>query len=141
MAFTPFSAKNAKVRIGAGAATVTAKAWNVEPDADELDVSNFEGAGYSDVIAGLINARITIELDLDGQAGANIWDTPPTLRPGTTLSTVRLYVNDTTGPSWLFSSALVLASPNNMNVKEAAKATIRLRAKGSFSYPTGTMAP
>jgi len=136
MAFTPFSAKNAKVRLNGN--TFTAKSWTVEATADEIDVSNFEGNGFSDAIGGLKNATITVEYDFDGQS--NPFDAPITLAPGQTGTNVRLYLNGTTGPYWSFPSVLVTATPNSANVKEALKGTIRMRNKGTYTAPTGAAA-
>lgn len=135
---TFFSAKNAKVRIGA--IVLTAKKWDVKMSVGDIDVTNFEGAGYSDVIAGIKSAQVTIEVDIDG--ALNPFDTAPSpaMTPGTTLSTVKLYLNDTTAGFWSFPSCLVMDCSNPMDVKAGATCTFTLKNKGTFSAPTGTLA-
>ncbi len=137
---TFFSAKNAKVRSGSGVATVTAKKWSVDVDADEIEVSNFEAAGFSDTITGLLRASITIELDLDGASGKNPWDSANTnvyWRPGQDVTSLTLYFNDTSGPSWIFPSARVTKSSNPMDVKQSGQATFMLKNRGTFTFPAG----
>ncbi len=143
MAFAPLSAKSAKVRIGAGPTTITAKKWTVAMKVDELDTSNFEGNGYTDRIAGLKDATITIEFDIDTDAaGTNPWDAAGyNFTPGTVLATVKLYLNDTTGPFWLFTSAIILDFNNPTDVKEALKGTVTMKNKGTITPPTGDISP
>jgi hypothetical protein len=138
-----FSAKNAKVRSGAGASTVTSKKWNVDFDADELEVSNFEGAGFSDTITGLKRATITIDLDLDGAAATtNPWDTTSfNWNPGNDITNLRCYLNDTTGPSWLFPIARCVKASNPMDVKQQGMATFVFKNRGTFTAPSGAIAP
>jgi hypothetical protein len=134
MAFTPFASTAAAVRLNG--VTLTAKQWTVEESVDELDTSNFEGGGYSDRIAGLKTARVTIEIDLDGQA--NPWDL--NAYSGSTLTNVFLYLNTTAGPKWQFPSFLVLAGTNPSDVKSNGKLTIRGANKGTYTKPTGVIA-
>lgn len=143
MAFTPFSAKNARVRIGG--AVFTAKAWLVTPKTDKIDTTNFEGGGFGDAIGGIVEAEISIDdSDWDGQA--NPYDNPPNLRPGQVVP-VQLYVNApgaapaVGGPSWSFAQALVLEVPSQARVRESVKLpSIKLYGKGTFSYPGGAAA-
>jgi len=143
MAFTPFSAKNARVRIGG--AVFTAKAWVVTPKTDKIDTTNAEGNGFGDAIGGIIEAEISIDdSDWDGQA--NPYDNPPNLQP-TQVVALRLYLNATAaapavnGPFWNFAQALVLEVPTSARVREAVKLpSIKLYGKGQFTYPTGAAA-
>lgn len=135
---TFFSAKYAKVRVGA--VVVTAKKWTAKMTAGEIDVTNFEGSGYSDVITGILSLVITIELDIDG--ALNPWDTAPSpnLTPGTTLSTVKCYMNDTALGFWSLPSCKVIDCDNPMDVKAGASATFTIKNKGTFAVPTGALA-
>ena len=130
---TPFSAKNAKVRYSATTA-ITMKEWSVEHDVGEIDTSNFEGAGYTDRIAGLKDVTITLTMDYD--SGANPLDITG-FYPGSNVTNLRLYLNDTTSPYWSFPSAICLKVSEPAKVKEGMPITFTLKNKGTFSLPTG----
>lgn len=138
MAFTPYSAKNAKIRVGA--VVLTAKKWTVTPATDALETTNFEGTGFYECVGGITKATVTIELDDDGQA--NLWDAASnTLRPGGRAATVKLYQNDTTGPFWSFPTLFIEQTPQNADVKQQMQNTIQGVGSGSFLYPTGSASP
>lgn len=136
MAFTPFSAKNAKIRIGSS--TFTAKVWEVTPKTNPADTTNFEGGGFGDAIGTILEADISIQ-DADFDADANPYDNPPNLRPVQVVEDLKLYLNDTTSPFWQFLRALVLETPNIARVREAMKLSCKLYGKGSFSFPSGSV--
>jgi hypothetical protein len=141
---TFFSAKNGKIRVGAGALTITAKSWTVTPQVDELDTTNTEGAGFYECIGGIEKATITIEFDSDAAQQHFTLATSAAntgLRPGTRCVNLTLYWQNTAGPNWLFPIALVTTTPNMSNVKEANKNTVTLVGSGTFTYPTGTFTP
>lgn len=123
-----------------GSIVVQAKKWTAKVTAGKIETSNFEGAGYTDCITGLLTLVITIELDIDGQL--NPWDTAPSpnLYPGVTLSTVKCYLNDTSAGYWSLPSCKVLDCDNPMDVKAGAVATFTIENKGTFSAPTGALA-
>lgn len=134
-----FSAKNAKVRSGAGGATVTAKKWTVDDDADELEVSNFEGGGFADVITGLQRATITVEVDLDGQAAStNPWDvTGVQWISGRDINNLVLYLNDVGGPSWVFPQVRCIKGNNPSDVKQQGMVTFTFKSRGFYTRPSG----
>lgn len=127
---TQLSAKNAVVRVNGSA--VVSKRWVVTPKADALDVTNFEGGGYGDYIAGIVEADITIEFDFDSSNPQ--YSNPPNLAAGQTISNLLLYTNGTSSAKWTFASALVTESPNEAAVRDALKGTATLKSKGSFSF-------
>lgn len=131
MAF--FSAKNAKVRIGA--TVLTAKSWTVTAEADELDVTNFEGNGYTEVIGGV--KKLTVQIEIDWDSAANPFDSPRSIIPGSTISTVKLYVNDTTGPYWSIGTLFIRSVSNPMEVRQSARVSINGTGSGSYTLPTG----
>lgn len=104
--------------------------------ASEGDVTNFEGAGYEDVETGTLGADISITADYD--CANNPFDNPPNLQPGQTISTVKLYLNDTTGPYWDFPSVKVLTAPMSAKVKEMLGIQFTMKNKGTFTAPTGS---
>ena len=133
---TFFSAKNAKVRIGAN--TLTAKQWTVTPEADELDTTNFEGAGFYEWITGIKKITITIDFDID--AAQNNYSVLG-LTAGATVSTLKLYWQNDSGPYWDVPTSRVKTAPNPMNVKEAGKCSVTLIGSGTFTAPTGNFTP
>lgn len=140
MAFTPFNGTGASFRV-ATTTVVTANKWTAEMTGDPLDVSNFEGGGYSDVITGLLTLKITLELDLDAQSAAtNPWDaTGPGLIPSTTLANVRAYQTGTSSPFWGMAVAKVLSCSQPMDVHDKGKATFTIQNKGLFLVPSGAL--
>jgi hypothetical protein len=131
MAFTPVSAKNAKVRIGA--TVYTARRWNVNPTAEELDITNFEGAGFADRISGIVDAEITVDADWD--SAASNFANPPNIVTGQTLLNVKLFLNDTTGAFWNFPSVLVTTTPVTAEVRGKVEVSFTAKSKGIFTYP------
>jgi hypothetical protein len=133
MAFTPRSGKNAQVRWGAN--VHTAKKWTVTFTTADSDTTNFEGGGYGDVESNTISCDITIEFDFD--ATNNPWDAPLSLQAGNTLINLKLYLNLTTGPFWLFPSVKCLTAPTNAEPKAMLNGAYTFRSKGTFTPPTG----
>ena len=150
MAFTPLSAKNAKVFIGNIA--LVAKKWSVNPIVDELDTTNFEGGGYGDRIGGITDAEYTVELDFNSDLNAittqytNSFKNPPNIVANATLTDVRLYLGNTgnvVGPSpttlgtwcWHFPSSLVLSVPTMAEVRGLVTLTFTAKSKGIYNYP------
>ncbi len=137
MAFTPFSAKNAKVRVNS--TVVTSKKWTVEIDGGDNDITNFEGGGFSDTIGGILSATITVSFDYDSSlnmfasGGLN-------LVPGQKGTNLILYLNDTTNATacWTFPSFLVCPHTTDADVKANMAGTYKFKNKGSFTAPTGT---
>ena len=130
---TPLSAKNAKVRVNGS--TLYAVKWDVDPTSDMLDISNFEGGGYRNFIEGLKQATVTVEGWWDG--GANPFDVPLSIKNGSILTNFRCYVSDTTGPYWDFPSAIVEGTPMSADVGMEIKWRFTVRAKGTYTFPTG----
>lgn len=135
MAFTPYSAKNAKVRFGAGGSTLTVKSWSVNPTNDIIETTNSEGGGYYEGIAGISKLEITIEGDDD--ATVNLFTAGWTA--GATISSLKLYLSGTSGPYWSISSFLVQSVPQKADVKSSVGNTFTGVGTGSFSYPSGTI--
>lgn len=126
----PLSAKNAVVRVNGS--VVACKEWNVEPKVDALETTNFEGSGYGDYIAGIIDADITLTFDMDSAAFQT--GNPPNLAAGATITNLLLYTNGVGSAKWTFPSALVVTSPMNAAVRDLLKGTATLKGKGIFSF-------
>lgn len=149
MAFTPFSAKNAMIRISAAGVAPTANdyvltgtSWNVRPVSNKNDTTNFEGGGYGDAIGSILEADISIS-DINQDALVNPYDSPVSatamnLVPGNVVS-LHLYLWKTGGPFWEFLNALVVETPETAQVRANMKYAVTLYGKGLFSFPTGTV--
>lgn len=136
MAFTAYSAKNAKVRYGG--TTITANSWSVEPSAARLKTTNFESGGFETGITGIRNITFTIELDDD--AAQSLFDVPVTAGLIAT-SNLLLYVNSPsglTGPFWSIAGAHFTSLPMKAQVEDTMKVTITGSGNGQWTYPTGT---
>lgn len=133
---TPLSGKNAKVRVGS-TNVLYAVEWRVRPMADKLDFSNFEGGGFRDFIAGLV--QITLSLSGWTDVGANIYEGNLDLVAGGTLSNVLLYWSGTTGPNWSLPSAFIESMEETARVEDLVRYSGEISGKGTFSYPTGNL--
>lgn len=133
MAFTPRSAKNAKIRMGN--TVFVAKKWEVNPKADKIDNTNTEGGGFASSNPGIVEAEVSIEADWDG--ANNPYDVAVNAQPGQTITNLKLYINDVTGPFWLFPVFIVYEAPNGAQVRENVHINIKGSGSGTFTYPTG----
>lgn len=110
--------------------------WSVDPKATEHRTDNTGGSGFSDRITGIRDCTFTIEANYD--AAANLFDDSPGIREGSTITTVKLYLQGTNNAYWSFPSAKVLGIPMTSKVDDLTKYTINCANKGTFSAPTGT---
>jgi hypothetical protein len=143
VAFTPFAARNAKVRLNN--VVYVAKLWTVRPYSDKADTSNAEGLGYGQGIGTLLEADISIDnADVDGDS--NPWDPAGTLQimPGqNAVGALNLYLNATGGagvvggPFWNFPTPLCLEAPNTSDVRKASSFSSKWYGNGSFTFPEG----
>lgn len=135
-AFTPLSAKNAKVRITVNSTTsfvFTAKRWTVSPRVDPLDITNFEGEGFADWLGGIKECEFTIEADYDSLNDP--FQDPPDLVAGSIIGPVLLYTDDIPSDHWNFPNVLVVETPMTAAVRELIGITITCKAKGAFMEP------
>lgn len=130
-AFTPLSAKFAQVRFGSS--VITAKKWTVTPTADMLDITNFEGNGFADWIAGIYQADFTVEGDWD--SANDQFANPFSFVIGTIVTGVKLYTNTIASAFWSFPTAIISETPMTAAVRETITFVITMKAKGSFTYP------
>lgn len=113
--------------------------WSVDPTAERQDVTSTRTGGYRGVITGIRGATFTMTLSWD--AAANPMDNPPSLKAGTTLTNVKLYLNDVTSPFWSFPIAKVLGTPMETKVGDTLKLTVNCESDGPFVEPTGNFTP
>jgi hypothetical protein len=132
-----FTGKLGKVTVNA--TDINVEGWSVEPTVDEHDVTSTRTSGYGAVIPGIKRLKFTLNLKWD--AAANPLDNPPNLRAGGTITTVKLYLNDTTSPFWSIPTAIVTGTPMEVKVADDVKITINCTADGTFTAPTGNFTP
>lgn len=121
---------------GTNTHTLNITGWSVDPTALEHRTDNTGGSGYSDRVTSILDCKFTINANID--AGDNLFDSPPAIIAGATLSTVKLYYQGTNSGYFSFPSAKVLGVPVESKVDDLTKWTINCANKGTFSYPTGT---
>jgi hypothetical protein len=122
-----------------GGTTIHSGGWTVEPTGEEQRTDNTADAGYSNRITSTKDIKAVIEMNWD--ASANPLDGPPALTIGTVLTTVKLYLQGTSGPYWLLPSAIVLSTPMESKVGGVGRITFNIANKGTFTPPTGTFVP
>lgn len=119
-----------KVRIGGSPTVVPVTKWQVDPKADEFDATTTETGTIADCVLGHVEVRVTLEMLVDPAAGP--YNTFPV---GTTLTTLKLYINDTTGSFWSIPTLKVTGTPHETPVRGMQKVTITGRGTGSVIAP------
>src|SRR4051812_27209223 len=122
-----FSGKGASYGIN-GSTYTGNDGWTVEDSPTELRTDNTADAGFSNRIIGSKDATFTIETNWD--ATANPLDTPYNFYPGAVLTNLKLFLNGTSSPFWLFPSAIVLSVSNPAKVNEKVSVTVKGANKG-----------
>lgn len=107
----------------------------VTPKVDLIDSTTFESAGYFECITGIVRLDGSVKALYDAQGSP--YDSPSSLTAGATLTTTKLYINDTTGAYWNIPTARVSEAPVMANVKEGVKFDFNFTGSGTFTYPTG----
>ena len=105
-------------------------AWNMEENADELDGTTGEDAGYENPSVGVYSGVVMLKGYMDIVSGTY---TP--IRRGTTISNLKLYRDkDDTNPAFSIPSAVVLQSTQGGEVRGKVEWTARIKTKGSYTY-------
>jgi hypothetical protein len=131
VAYQPFWAKNAKVRING--ATFAARTWAVNTTVEVLDGMSMEDAGFEHPVAGVLSLEATITSFTDN--ASNPYASPPNLNAGATLTNVRLYQNDTTSGYWDIPTAIVTASSQTADVRQLMSGSVTIRGVGTWTPP------
>lgn len=118
---------------------VNVEGWSVDPTADEHDVTSTRTAGFGGVITGVKRCKGVLTMSFD--AAANPLDNPPALAIGTTVTSVKLYLNGTSNPYWDLPIIKVTGNPMESKVADVTKITINWTADGTFTDPTGNWSP
>ena len=103
-----FSAKNARVRINENVVFEGMK-WSVSATNPDIDTTNFEGDGYSDVIASISSAEVSVEGFFNPVNNPHL--IPSRIVEGITLFQVSLYLDAIILPNlrWFFPLVLVVS--------------------------------
>lgn len=123
------SGKNGKVRINS--ATLAVTNWRVEPRVDKLDTTNSESAGVGEYIGGVFDIDVTLTFDYN-YGGAPFG----TLLPGTTVSTVVLYIDGTGGASWSMTSMFIERATMESPTRGKVSVTLQGNGMGAIVAPT-----
>ena len=132
-----FSAKNARVNIGAK--NLSATKWTVNVKTDELDISNFETATpgsnlYADYTFGLQEAEVSVDAVWDGNNDPH--SDPPNITAGGVLTNLKLYLDFVNLTNfWLFPSFQIFTVSVDADVRGIVKYSFTGKNKGTFSYP------
>lgn len=124
------SGKLAKIRIGAVPTTFKSKKWTATYKVQKLETTNSESAGAGEYIGGIADLDVTIEGDYD--VGG---DPITTLLPGTSISTVKLFLNDTTGVFWLIPTMYVESFETGAEVRGLVSIKITGCGTGAVTKP------
>ncbi len=135
MAGQPLSAKNAKVRIGAF--VFFGSNWEVEPETEWPDTSNYESVGFEEQVACFTKCMVTIEGFWDGDQ--NPHTDPPNFNNGQNISDVSLFISGLGGPAWSFPILSILSTPTKAPVKGLVTISIRGKANGVYLDPVGNV--
>lgn len=127
-----FSARNAVVRIGAN--VFEGFRWKVRARSARIDITNFEGNGYSDAIGSVRDAEFTVEGFLDGTTSP--FSVPLQLDEGKNMTdALKLYMNTTASGFWLFPLWLCEEFEMDATVRDGMKLMFSGVNKGTFTKP------
>lgn len=121
------SGKLGKVRVNG--ATLAVTKWRVIPKCQLVDVTSSESNGFGEYVAGVKDGDVELSLfyDYGGIPYA-------TISPGSTLTNLKLYLNDTTGAYWQ-GNALVEEAPNQSEVRGGVTIELRGKFSGGLTAP------
>lgn len=104
--------------------------WSVNPAVELARFRNSKTAGFTRKEKTWSDATFSITVDFD-------FDLNPfaTLPLGTTVTNVRLYIRGTSSQFWSFPSAVVVSTPQSVNVDGKIQTSFSLENDGSFVAP------
>jgi hypothetical protein len=109
--------------------------WEVHPTAQLVEFKNSKSGGYVLREATFKDCQVMIDVDFD--FGNNPFQSPFSLAPGATLTSVKLCLHQSAagqldGLAWTFSSLVVESTPQKLQVD--GRITTRFTARGNGSY-------
>lgn len=127
------SGKLGKVTVGVTDINITG--WTLDFEAEALETTNTNTAGFYSSIMGIESARGTFTANWDSAAQAT--DNPPDLTPGTTPAKVRLYIGDPAGANFFdCTSVMILGCSVSSTVRGLVSYTCNFECTGAWVYPT-----
>jgi hypothetical protein len=111
--------------------------WSVDPKTEMVNFRNSKTGNYSKKEATFKDCDFTIGLDYDFDG--SVFAAPISLNEGDVLTGVHLYLGPTGTTStsfWLFPSAIVLGTPQTLEVDGKIGTTINCTADGTWTPPT-----
>ena len=102
-----------------GSNELSITSWEVHPTAQLVEFKNSKSGGFVLREATFKDCTVTIDLDFD--FGNNPFQSPFAIQPGTTLSTVKLFLFQSAagmldGLAWTFTSLVVDSTPQQLKV-------------------------
>ncbi len=145
VSFSPYAAYNAFVRLDAGGTPIVAHKWTVNVKTDDIDATNFEGAGYAEQITGMVSADVTIEFLYDSIRTpfgviehSKLFPSMSALGVnGYNYNVVELFPNAiaNNASSFTFPQLTLLDVNVDSSVHDAIKVTLTCKSDGVFTYP------
>lgn len=112
--------------------------WEVNPTAQLSEFKNSKSGGF--VLRETTFKDCSVTLTIDYDFGNDPFGSPLSLFPGVSLSTVNLYLHQTTpdsltGPAWAFTALVVEGTPQSLAVDGKIQTKIQCRGNGSYTAP------
>jgi hypothetical protein len=111
--------------------------WEADYQADDLDTTNFESAGFDQGTVGIVSCPWTLKGCWDAQQ--NEYDDPPGLFPRDDLGLVKLYTSVSDNVFWSLPTNRVISGKNSTSVKQLVMFEASCKTNGSFTRPTGSV--
>lgn len=131
------SGKTGTVTIASGTSTVELPItnWNVDPTTEIVNFRNSKTGNYSVKESTFKDCTFSVAFDHDFDE--NPFAAPLSLDPGDELTNVKLFLNGgTSGTSfWLFPSAIVVGTPQTLEIEGKINTTINAEANGAWTKP------
>ena len=124
-------------RITIGGTIYALNKWDVDPEAEIGETTNFESGGYYQDDVGILKAT--------GTAGGlwnartNYFDSPPGIVAGALLSTIVFYISTVDNVFWSFPLLRVVGTPQTSEIKGWVSFSFKWNSFGSWAYPTGSV--
>lgn len=112
--------------------------WSVDPTVEIVPFRNSKTGSYSVKEATYkdVNASIGVDYDFDSSP----YSVAGGITIGTVLSNVKLHLRGAgsggTSPFWNLPSAIVVSTPQRLEVNGRIVTTINVTGSGSFTYPS-----
>lgn len=117
-----------------GGTAVAVTRWSVQPTTRMVEFINSQTGGFIQYQPTFKQGRVTIDLDFD--FANNPFQAPTSIQVGSTLATVNLYLNGTSGKFWAFPTLIVESTPQTTELAGKVTTQVVCVISGTFTYPT-----